>query len=266
MKYRPTLLLFTPLLLAGPVRAVASDETPRMYRLVNLDGTGITAKGTLSASIDHRSANKPEGIAYTGISFRWGLTRSLELGVRGVTGTTADFTAGNGAIIRHGGRDVEVYGKYGLGSFGKVHLAILGGASMPGTPAQSQTYGTVSGVGEMKVHDRVNLFINPRAIFIEGNTIAGIGVGASVRISDRVHIVGDWTKIVTGENTRSVDDGTRTRRDIWGAALRWSSGGEGVPVDFDIGWGNATGSTTGFSLTPGLGNSSVFYFALHARH
>jgi hypothetical protein len=265
---RRPLLFLTPFLFCGPAssRALAADETPHMSRLVNLDGPGITAKGTVSASIDYRSLNKPEGIPYAGIALRWGLTHAIEVGVRGVTGATRDFVAGNGGIIRHGGKDAEVYGKYGLGSFSKVNLAIQGGASFADTPAQHRTYGTVSGAGEMKVHDRVTLFINPRAIFIEDNTIAGIGVGASVRISDRVHIVGDWTKVVTGDNTRSVDDGTRIRRDVWGAALRLTAGGEGVPIDFDIGWGNGTGSTTGFSLTPGLGNSSGFYFALHARH
>jgi hypothetical protein len=265
---RRPLLLFAPLILAGlaPTRALGADETSRMARLVNLDGTGITAKGTLSAGIDYRSLNEPEGIPYTSLTFRWGLTRALEVGVRAVTGTTRDFTAGNGAIVRHGGQDAEVYGKYAVGQFSGIHLALLGGASFADTPAQSTTYGTVSGVGEVKVHPRVTLFVNPRALFIKDNTIAGIGVGASVRISDRVHLIGDWTKIVTGDNTRSVSDGTRIRKDVWGAALRFTSGGEGIPVDFDIGWGNGTGSTTGFSLTPGLGNSSGFYFALHARH
>jgi hypothetical protein len=261
-----SLLFSSPLLILCSlfsVSAMAADDVPR---LVNLDGTGITAKGALSAGIDHRSLNTPESLAYTSLSFRWGLFKDLEVGARGVTASTKDFVAANGAIIRHGGQDAEVYGKYRVGSFGGAHLAILGGASFANTPAQRSTFGTVSGVGEYKVHDRVTLLLNPRAIFIEDNTIAGIGVGASVRIADRVHLVGDWTKVVTGDNTRSISDGTRIRKDVWGAAVRFTSGGEGVPVDFDIGWGNGTGSTTGFSLTPGLGNSAGFYLALHARH
>src|SRR2546422_5655080 len=135
-----TLLILCSLL---SVPALAADDVPR---LVNLDGAGVTAKGTLSASIDHRPLNKPEGIAYTGLSLRWGLTHSVEVGVRGVIGATSDFSAANGAIVRHGGRDAEVYGKVALGSFSKVRLALLGGASFPSTPAQSQTNGTVSGV------------------------------------------------------------------------------------------------------------------------
>src|SRR5437016_4098230 len=94
------LLVFTPILLVGLAsgRAFATDETPQISRLVNVDGTGITAKGTVSGGIDYRSVNKPEGIAYTSLDLAWGFTRSMELGVRGTTGTTTDFTAANSAI------------------------------------------------------------------------------------------------------------------------------------------------------------------------
>src|SRR5207244_767126 len=83
--------------------------------------------------------------------------------------------------------------------------------------------------------------------------------GTSIRVSDRVHLVGDWTGIVSGDNTLSTANATRKHKGIWGAALRMSSDGANGHFDLDLGYGNATGSTTGTSLTPGLGNASGFY-------
>jgi hypothetical protein len=260
----PILLLTAGLATQSTADDVPADST-RNSRLINLEGASTTPRGSLAAALDVRALNEPERNTYTSLSLRWGLAPRWELGFRGVTGTKTSLTAGNGAIVQYGGSDGEVYGKYSLAPNGRVRLAGLAGFSFPNTPAQSQTFCTLSGIGEIKITDRVTGYLNPRAILIDQNTIVGIGVGASVRVSDKWHVIGDWTGIASGQNTRSMADGSRKRGDVWGLALRYTSERKGGHVDFDLGWGNATGSTTGFSLTPGMGSSSGFYFALHVR-
>ena len=53
------------------------------------------------------------------------------------------------------------------------------------------------------------------------------------------------------------------RRDVYGAAVRF--GAADGRWNVDLGYANGTGSTTGFSLTPGLGGSGAFYIAFTAR-
>lgn len=262
------LMLFAAPLLAVPLRAAAVDvarDDSTADRLVNLDTAATAPKGALAGSVDLRSLVQPEHIIFTSLSGRYGLCPHLEVGVRAVTGTTRALTAGNGSVIAYGGRDTEVYAKYGLSGPRGTRLALLAGASFPATPAQNQATGTVSGVAEMQIVDRVTVYLNPRAVFIKDNTIVGVGVGTSIRVSDRIHLVGDWTGIVSGDNTLSTTDATRKRGDVWGVALRFSTGVDKSRFDLDIGYGNATGSTTGTSLTPGLGNAGGIYVALRAR-
>jgi hypothetical protein len=266
-RMRPIVTLLISLALST-ISWAASAQSPgsdRFGALVNLEGPSVAEPRTVAGHVDARFFNHPEGITYTSLSIRYGLFHHLEVGLRGATGATQALLLPGGGSILHGGQDAELYGKYDVGSFGNVRLAISGGVSSPDTPAQSQGVATASGSASIKLHDRVTAYLNPRAVFIEDNTIVGVGAGASIRVSDHVHIVGDWTTIVSGENTRDTITGARKRGNVWGAALRFSSPTDNGHVDFDIGYGNGTGSTTGFSLTPGLGNSAGFYFALHAR-
>jgi hypothetical protein len=270
IKRRPILflMLFVPPMMAISPCAVADDATqdaPTANRLVNLDTAGTAGKGAVAGSLDVRFLSHPDDIAYTSLNVRFGLTPHVEAGIRAVTGANGTRAADNGQNIRYGGSDVEIYAKYGLDRPHGVRLAVLGGVSFPSTPAQNQVVGTLSGIGELPLRDRVTAYLNPRAVFLNSNTIVGVGVGVSIRVSDRVHIVGDWTPIASGDNTVSTSDGTRKRGDVWGVAVRFTSGAGKRHFDLDLGYSNATGSTTGFSLTPGLGNSAGFYFALRAR-
>ena len=234
-------------------------------RLVNVESATTTLKGSVSVGADVRFFDHPEEITYASAELRYGFMSNLELGIRGTAGGTRAFTTSSGPTVFHGGHDAELFGKYHVGTFGPVNVSALGGISFPNTPAQGSSAGTVSGIAAMRFGERITGYLNPRAVFVSGNSIVGIGVGGSVRVADNLHLVGDWTGIVSGDNTRSTADGSRIRRDVWGVALRFSHPSESYSVDVDLGWGNATGPTTGFSLTPGLGDASGLYVALRAH-
>jgi hypothetical protein len=170
-----------------------------------------------------------------------------------------------GGAISHGGQDLELFGKYNLMSNDRMGFAIMGGAGFPDTPAQNRAIGTIGASGSFRALDRLTVYLNPRATLQEGNTIAGVGAGVDCRISCKLSITGDWTVIASGENTRDTSDGSRIKRSVWGAALRWSTTTDAGVVSLDLGYGNGTGSTTGFGVTPGLGHSAAFYVALSGR-
>src|SRR5262249_1276517 len=105
---------------------------------------------------------------------------------------------------------------------------------------------------------------HPRAAFIKDNELVGLGIGAEGRLASNVWLVGEWTPMATGQNTRNTTTGALQQRDLFLAALRISSNEGRTRVD--LGYTNAIGGTTGFSLTPGLGGSGAFYIAIGYRH
>jgi len=253
----------------SPLAALADDTgsagSAGSARLVNIESATTTLKGSVSVGADVRFFDHPEDLTYLSGELRYGLLDRLEVGIRGVAGGQRAFLTSGGPTVFHGGHDAEFFGKYHVGSFGRVNVSALGGISFPNTPAQGSSAGTFSGIAAMQFNDRITGYLNPRAVFLSGNSIVGIGVGGSVRLSDHIHLVGDWTGIVSGDNTRSTTDGSRIRRDVWGIAFRFTHPSDTNTIDIDLGWGNATGSTTGFSLTPGLGDATAFYIALRAH-
>jgi hypothetical protein len=253
------------MLLAWFATAPQAQADDGSGRIVNLDTPATAAKGELSPHFDVRFMDSPESITYTSLSFRYGLASNIELGARGTMGAKRALLLPGGGSILFGGSDVELYGKYGFGTMSGVRLGAMGGVSFPNTPAQNQATGTVGGMASIDLGRRFTATLNPRAVFLDSNNIIGIGVGGSYHASEKVHILADWTGIVSGDNTRDTTTGARKRRDVWGAAVRYASPSGDQQIELDLGYGNAIGTTTGFGLTPGLGDSAGFFFALRVR-
>jgi hypothetical protein len=233
-------------------------------RLATLETPGTVSSRQLEPAASVRFFNQPEGITYAGLSLRYGLRPNLEVGLRAETGATRSL-ATSGGTLRYGGQDVELFAKYDHGSYAGMRLGGLVGVSVPNTPAQNQAALTLGASATGSVARNLDLTLNPRAVFLDDNTIVGVGIGGVYRVTDKIHVVGDWTGIVSGDNTRSVVTGARKRGDLWGAALRLTAPSGTDRVELDLGYTNATGGTTGFSLTPGLGDSAAFYVALRVR-
>ena len=223
--------------------------------------------------MESRFHSHAEDLIYSGGSIRYGFRSNIELGLRGSFAGTSNYLlpfetlakgrdAQNNIIgreIGHGGSDIELYGKYSLANSPRYSLAGIIGATFPSTPAQSHTLVTVGAAGSLKLSDRITAYINPRAVLLTSNSIVGIGGGLTFRLSDHLTLIGDFTAIVSGFNTRSLDTGDKIKRDVWGGAIRWSKGSD---FALDIGFGNALGSTTGSSLTSSLGGDGAIFVAI----
>lgn len=238
-------------------------EMPQDSFLIHLETPHILERGTLAGRLDVRFFDSPESVTYANLSVRYGLGRGLEAIVRGTAAKTKHLALPGGAgMIRHGGSDLELAMKFQPGK--TSHVAGLIGVGIPGTPAQSRLALTLGGMvsGSLK---NVTFYLNPRALFLEHNTLFGFGLGGRVRLTDTVALVGDWTPIVSGQNTRDTRTGALAPGDIYGVALRLGHT-DRTGVTFDLGYANGTGATTGFGLTPGLGNKGAYYLALTLRH
>jgi hypothetical protein len=258
MKLLTPVLLACLIIVAGP----SSSQTVPSSTLVNLDTPSVEKHGSLSGRLDLRAFSGDEDIVYTSLSLSLGLGNGLEGILRGTFGERKSLVAGGGTI-GHGGNDFEALLK--VGARGRSGLAGLIGASIPDTPAQSGNASlTLGGTASTVIGKGSSVYLNPRAIFIKDNTIVGIGIGARLRLSDSIVLVGDYTPIISGDNTLDTGSGALKRRDFYGAALRFTT--HKGDLSIDLGYTNAAGSTTGFSMTPGLGGSSAIYFALTARH
>src|SRR5262249_33787755 len=141
--------------------------------------------------------------------------------LRGTFAEEKDLALSSGGAIRHGGDDVEIALRADSADpHGRARLSGLIGVAFPSTPAQSAAALSVGFAVAADAGDRVTLNLNPRAILLKSNAIVGIGLGAAARLGGGVFLVGDYTPIVGGENTRDTTTGARKRGDVYGIALR----------------------------------------------
>ena len=250
------------------IAQAASDELPPPLSLINLDDTSLLTKGQISERLDLRAFGGGENLFYTNLGVRFGLGHNLEAGIRGTSADRRNFTIPGVGAIRHGGNDIELLARYrflhGDAESSKVNVIGLLGVGLPSTPDRKSASLTLGLSASTSLKRRVVLTLNPRAVVLENDVLVGIGIGAQVRLAKDVSLIGDYTPILSGNNTRNTVNGGLMRRDIYGAAFRFSSPDRNVY--FDLGYTNGLGSTTGLSLSPGLQGSGAFYFAITARH
>lgn len=235
-------------------------------KLVNLDTGHVAAPGKAELKLNGRFFGGDEGMTYGTLELAFGLQPEWGAGIRGSFGRFKTFQ-GNGFQVRHGGSDLEAYVRYApaLAS----GLAITGGVSLPNTPAQDQAFATGSVVYALPIEASGSKFyIGARGVFRSDSTIVGIGGGFDAGLGYGLHLVGDVTGIVSGDNTYSTATGTLQRRAVWGVGLRYQTptmSRELYDLSLEAGVTNGIGGTTGFSLTPSLGNSIGIYAGVTVR-
>jgi hypothetical protein len=260
-----SLFALLPLILsAKPVNAQTPLllPLPKETSLVHLDTPAIPARGTFVTNLELRTFGGDEDLVYTGIGVQYGFGNGWSGLARGTfAGRENHSLFGGSAAIRHGGSEVELAAKYQPKATDRV--AGLIGITFPDTSAQNDPTLTLGIAAGLPVGKSITLYTNPHVIFIKDNTLVGLGLGVRARLSDNLSLIADVTPLLTGDNTRSTDDGTREWRTIYGVGVRFTN--PKTPVSFELGFANGTGRSTGSSLTPGLGGSGAFYAGLTLR-
>ena len=152
----------------------------------------------------------PHGTLQLGYGLRDNLPVMLRAGL-----ASRESFGGPGFTIRHGGTDLELLAKWCPQT--NARWAAEMGVSFPSAPAQDGVNLTALWLYSRALGDRLSLYLAPRAVFVEDNPIVGIGGGAYVRLTDTLEVIGDFTEIVAGDNTRSVYTGDKVRGEVWGA-------------------------------------------------
>ena len=245
---------------------LAAAQAPDPWRsapdLIDLISPGVLDKGTRSARFDFRAFQGDEGIGYAGVALRYSVSGRLEADFAGDFGDRGAFGNGEGHVIRHGGADGEFSMRYQLPW--PLETSIQAGIAIGDTPAQDSRVAAIAGLSiAYPISPQVDVFVNPRVVALDSNSLVGLGFGASVKLSTKLSVVGDWTPLLAGNNTVDPSTGLMKRSQLYSAGLRIDRIGPGTFVD--VGYTNATGLTTGFGLTPGLGNSGAFFVSLTCR-
>ncbi|MBI2300296.1 MAG: hypothetical protein HYU66_15350 [Armatimonadetes bacterium] len=242
--------------LAAPVAADTGDRPSALPKLINLDTPYVTAPHRWDVAADVRLFAKAEKGTYGSLSVSYGVTQDWAVTVRGTAGVRVGQTFGGVGIV-HGGEELELMARYGSSAHSRWAAAV--GLSIPDTPSQKNPHFTLAGMYRQPLSDRADLYVVPQTVPLNKDALVGIGGGVDFRPVNRLHLIGDVTGVVAGQNTRRPSTGARTRDEVWGLGLRYE------PLDdlsVDLAWTNGCGTSTGFSLTPGLGGATALLVGL----
>jgi len=245
--------------LSSAVAAAQTGTPPPDANLVNLTTTSIQAQGKGIASFDLRSFSNTDKVLRPAVALGYGLGGGLELGIDGMFGARDGKVLRDGTVVRYGGSEGDLVLRYAAPH--SLWPTLEAGIAYLDTPAQPRrtaiVLGATEGISFGTGTNLVRMYLNPKAIIFDSNTLVGIGVGAAYDITPDISIIGDWTPLVAGSNAINSDFGTRQRIQLYGVALRFNKLIQGAAID--LGYTNSTGMAGGFSLTPGLGNTGAFY-------
>lgn len=248
--------LFTlALLCAG--RAFA-QEYPVLVNMSTVSALEYqTGKGW--GDISFRAFGGDDKLVYTNLWAGYGVAKSFDVDVRADLASFGTFS-GPAGPVRFGGSDVELLGRWQTTHLGPV---IQFGAADVNTPAQEHRIAGVVSAQESFGISGESLCLEPKAVFLRDNSLVGLGIGANVKLASHIHLLADWTPMLAGDNYIDPDTGSRSRVQLVGAGLRFTDLSPGLLVD--VGITNATGITTGTSMTPSTGDTLGFYIGAGFR-
>lgn len=225
----------------------------------NLDPNSVLKLGETDDHHSIRFFGGHENLTYATLSHRYGMAGNMEGMWRAVIAGTKSTPAAVGGNIFFGGVDFEAALRYRLTS------TVVGqiGIATPFTPAQKSPILTLGLSTSKTLNDKLSLTVNPRAVLVRDNALVGFGMGFDLSLQSGLDFTAEYTPMLSGDNTRDVFDGKLMRRNLYTFAFNYQHAGSPSMVTFGI--TNATGGTTGFSLTPGLGGSSSVFISIRGR-
>jgi|GEM_PF-5961613 len=248
----------------GTVAALAQAPTDSAgsLKLVNLETPTILAPNQWDIRGEVRSFSASDKLSYGTIEANTGLSQRFGLILRSSFSRVAGFDSPNGSF-RYGGSDLEAQIKYSPAEI--PQLGLMGGVSLPNTPAHHDAFGTASAVYAFPLHP-VTLYAGAKGVFGKDTTLFGITGGLDYDLSEGFHVVADGALVLTGDNVYSTATGNSERTSLFGAALRYSPVHQGsMAWSVDLGVSNSIGGTTGFELTPSTGGNTGLYASLDVR-
>lgn len=195
-----------------------------------------------------------EKLGYFGLNGLYGLGNGWAVSFNG--GFAAEKTKTFGGLnVRTGGTDVELQAMYAPAEW--KGFMVAAGVSKPSTPNQDEAFFTARGVYGYHF-DGFDGYLGASGVFREDSTLAAITVGVESKPSHGFSVLGEFNGVVTGDNTYNSNGQTR-RVSTYGVGVRYRKPESVDMMSFLLAWTNGLGSTTGFSLTPGLNNSGALF-------
>jgi hypothetical protein len=231
-------------------------------RLVNLDAGLLIPEDEWLISADIRAMAGDDDNVYGNVRIGWGISSAWEVDALLALSDRQSFATGRTTLF-YGGNDVELRVKYRLCRHARTAVAIESGWEFPDTPAQDDVHSFIQVPLSQALGRDVTGHVVPKWDFLSSNALFTIGLGLEARLSDHVHVLGDYTPMIDGDNTRNAS-GALSHRDVWGAAIRWLPHGD-EKFSIDVGATNGKGQTTDFGFAPGILDSSAFYAAFNWR-
>lgn len=234
-------------------------------KLVSLDTPAMLPNGAFDLRLDYRGFGGTEKQGYGTGELNVGLGQGMGVILRSTFSSTGTFN-GNGFAIRHGGNDVEALLKYSVAMPGMGgSWAFVGGFAFPNTPAQKGSAEVAELLFQYPLQNGVDFYGGAKGVFKSNSNIAALCAGIDVNLGNNLHLIGDGNFAFTGENTYTTQWGLRARGSTYGAALRYNFKQDRSQLGLDLGVTNALGGSTGFSMTPNLGDTVGIYAALNVR-
>ncbi len=195
----------------------------------------------------------------TGVSLGYGLGNNLQAILAGTFAKNDTFGLAGGGSINYGGSAGDFILKFGMP--GSYQSSFQIGIGYSQTPAQDKRAEGLVGVSAgTNIGDGFRIYVNPKFVALNDNSLFGVSVGAIVDISSGISLYGDWTPLFDGDNTLSTADGSPNRQSLYAVGFRFAKLTPGLSID--VAYTNMVGATSGFSLTPSLGNTGGLYVGL----
>ncbi len=238
--------------------ALASAQTPLPVNdasLVNLQTPVLLAPSKSAASVDLRYIGGYDKDLRGNLWVGYGVAKNFEIDLAGSFEQWKTVNFENGGFIRFGGTDEELSLRYQTPLPG---LTVQGGADYVQTPAQGHHLATSLGASYgYALIAKLRLYANPRAEFLDNNSLFGLGLGAVYEFCPKLSLMADWTPILAGDNDISTASLSRSRVQLYSVGVRLSGLVQNGSLDFGV--TNSNGITTGSSLTPTLGDSPALF-------
>jgi hypothetical protein len=234
----------------------------------DLDLTGLTTPSVLNPGRSEfgfqlNAFGGFDKLSRSGLSYAAGFAKNWEASIAGTFGKESSVTLADRGIIDYGGSAGELLLKYRLPTTVESSLEI--GIGYSHTPAQlGRIEALLGGSVGWSLGQRFRVYANPKLVGLEGNPLAAMGLGVVLDVTQGIQVFGDYTPILSGNNTISSADGSPQRTALYAVGIRLA---DFLPrLSIDLAYTNVIGETFGDSLTPSLGNTGGMYIGLSYRH